>query len=219
MNVVKWECPGYPGNDQVFPCPYFEVHGFSVRGDFHTDVWPEWATVPFQWWTAACAHIPARRCAPFTCFFTHIWHSLPEHERVRTVQPPWCCNVLPCCACSNRGVDARRHSDSRHPGRCCFFCSGWSGCDGLQAAEVRAACQAGRSASNPHAAARIAKEIIGLGVTRGPGSLLVYSIEMPRPDATKRRSFGGGTCCAAIYSPCTLTDTPLFISVGMLMHI
>ena len=52
MNVVKWECPGYPGNDQVFPCPYFEAHGFSVRGDFHTDVWPAWATVPFQWWTA-----------------------------------------------------------------------------------------------------------------------------------------------------------------------
>ena len=49
MNVVKWECPGYPGNQQVFPCPYFEAHGFSVRGDFHTDVWPAWATVPFIW--------------------------------------------------------------------------------------------------------------------------------------------------------------------------
>ena len=49
MNVVKWECPGYPGNQQVFPCPYFQQHGFSVTGDFHTEVWPDWAAVPWRW--------------------------------------------------------------------------------------------------------------------------------------------------------------------------
>ena len=43
MSVVKWQCPDTPGNEQDFPCPSFEAHGFPVTGDFSTAVWPDWA--------------------------------------------------------------------------------------------------------------------------------------------------------------------------------
>lgn len=43
MKVIKWECPGHPGNEQPFPCPDFEAKGFPVKGDFSTKEWPDWA--------------------------------------------------------------------------------------------------------------------------------------------------------------------------------
>lgn len=48
MKVIKWQCPGYPGNEQPFPCPNFEAKGFPVKGDFSTKEWPDWAYEEFQ---------------------------------------------------------------------------------------------------------------------------------------------------------------------------
>ncbi|CAL8462689.1 g2222 [Coccomyxa elongata] len=48
MKVIKWQCPGHPGNEQPFPCPDFEAKGFPVKGDFSTKEWPDWAYEEFQ---------------------------------------------------------------------------------------------------------------------------------------------------------------------------
>ena len=88
MSVVKWECPGYPGNEQVFPCPHFQQHGFSVQGDFHTEVWPDWAAVPWIFTAPTLLFLTSMHSATSTTCEPHAQRHMPANSAVHCLQVP-----------------------------------------------------------------------------------------------------------------------------------